>query len=323
MLARLFYNQLPFWARPEHPVMHYILGYEAARPRQQWLRGFLVLLCLGIVVALSFAYTSTNQDSQSYRDFMYYPLIGISLLMQLLALAITANTIALERQKGTWETLQITASGAGTSLRARWISVFYRLRWFLIPVILSRLVFVGFLVYDMTDFEGRAIDVLIIGISPEISVELAVLMLSALMTAAIIQPLVALAFDSAVGIFVSVISQHRGLAILTTILLMVGRVAISGLALFLGWQILDSNGTTAEILNLGQLEASARLIFLATQGDLSLRLLDLNILGSIWADVPDGFYVTASILAWVVLQAFVANGLVHLAAWRAGRPSRS
>jgi hypothetical protein len=325
MIANFFYGQLPQWARPSHPMMRYILGQQSLTRSRQALRLVLMLIIALAVVGL--AYAATLQTSQSanpsYREFMYYPLVGTTLLMQILGLAITTNSIALERQKGTWDSLQITLVGAPTSIRARWFSVFYRLRWLLLALVVGRLGYLALLMRDMTDFEGRAIDVRIIGIAPEVSLEVAVFLLAALMTAAILQPFVALAFDAGLGMLVATLTQRRAVGILTTVTLMGLRVGITLAALFYGNRIIGPLGTTSNIIEISSDQAWLRTLLLVTQGDLSLRILNLETLGNLWADLENGIYLGGIVLALVVAQAVIANGMVLFAAWRSGKPSRS
>ena len=324
MIARLFYSQLPEWARPSHPMMRYSIGYRPLQRRQAILRAVLGVTLGVLIIGISYIYTAGNTDATSptYREFMYYPLVAASLLMQLLALALTVNSVALERQKGTWDSLQITLVGAQTSIRARWILVFYRLRWVLLVLFVLRLGYLGFLMQDLTDFEGRAIDVRIIGISPEVSLEVAVFLIAALMTAAVLQPFVALAFDASVGVFLATITRRRNVGILTTVVLLIGRIVVTGAALVFGNDIVNASGSTIAITEMSSTEAWGRVLLLATQGDLSLRLLNLETLGNLWADLSNGIYLGGVVLVLVIVQAIVANAMVLFAAWRAARPAR-
>lgn len=322
MIAQAFYRQLPEWARPTHPMMQYILGRQATTRRSRWLRALLVMLSVGLAVAVSYFAVLQNNDTPRIREILYYPLVALTLLMQVLTLAITTNSIALERQKQTWDSLQISLVGAATNIRARWVSIFYRLRLMLLVVFAARLVYIALLMVDMTDFEGRAIDVRIIGISPEVSLEVAVFLLAALMTAAIVQPFVALAFDSAIGMLVAVFTQQRSVGILTTVVLMGARIILTLGAVIQGNQVVNANGTTPAILENSTEQAWAQVLLLSTQGDLSLRLLNLETLGNLWADLDNGIYLGGVVLAVVMLQAAVANSLVLLAAWRAAKPNR-
>lgn len=325
MIARLFYQQLPEWARPTHPLMRYTLGHRTLSRRNILSRILLVLSVTALTVLISYFYTKgeTASENPTYREFMFYPIVAATLLMQLLAIALTINFVTLERQKGTWESLQITLVGAGMTIRTRWALVFYRLRWMLLAVFVARLGYIVLLLNDLTDFEGRAIDVRIIGISPEVSLEVAVFLIAGLMTAAILQPFVALAFDAALGILVATLTGRRNVGILTTVVLLVGRAALTLGSLLLGSQIVDANGTTEKIIGMGTGEGWLRLLLLTSQGDQSLRILNLETLGNIWADLENGIYIGGIVLLLVVIQAMLANGMVLFAARRAAKPSKN
>lgn len=325
MISRIFYSQLPEWARPSYPLMRQALGRPATSRRAQFFRALVVLLILGAVVGLGYAFTLQNTDSSepTYREFMYFPLVGLQLLSMIFALLLTTNVVALERQKGTWDSLQITLTGAGNSLRVRWALVFYRLRWILLALVIGRLGYVALLMDDMRDFEGRAIDVRIVGIAPEVSLDLAIFLMAALMAAAILQPFVSLAFDGAIGLLIATVTKRRNVGILTTVSLVMARVLISIGALVSGIELLEPTQTAPEIADLSTSEAWARILLLATQGDWSLRLLNLNVLGGIWADIENGIYLGGVVLGIMLAMSLLSNLIVLFAAWRVSKPSRT
>ncbi len=324
LLTRLFYSQLPVWARPTHPMMRYALGYRRLTRWDVLLRVMLAVLGIGLIVGAGYFYTRETSDSNTitYREYMFYPLVLGQVLAEILALALTVNSVALERQKGTWESLQVSLVGAATAIRTRWALAFYKLRWILVLLMIGRLVYVGYLLDDMTEFEGRAIDVRIIGISPEVTLEVAVFLLTALITAALLLPLVAVALDAAIGMVVATLTQRRSVGVLTSLVLVGGRLLVTGWALFLGEAILGPNGTKPEIVEMSTTEGWARTLYMTLQGDLGLRLLNLETLGNLWADLENGIYLGGIVLAGVILMAMAANGLVWLAAWRAAKPTR-
>ncbi len=325
LLSRMFYSQLPVWARPTHPMMRYALGYRKLTLRDILVRTLLAVLVVGIMVAAGYVYTSETSDSSTvaYREFMYYPLVVLQLFAQLAALSMTVNAVALERQRGTWETLQVSLVGAATAIRSRWALVFYRLRWILAAMVLGRLGYIALLMDDMTDFEGRAIDVRIIGISPEVTLEVAVFLLTALITAAILLPFVAIAFDAAIGMLISTLTQRRSVGILTSLILVGGRILVTASALFLGETILTANGTKPEIVEMSTTEGWVRTVFLTLQGDLGLRLLNLETLGNLWADLENGIYLGGVVLVGTILMAVIGNGFVLFAARRAAKPAKN
>lgn len=324
LLTRLFYSQLPIWARPTHPMMRYALGYREHTLRHTLPRLILAVLVVSILVGAGYFYTHETSESNTitYREFMFYPLVVGQVLAEILALALTVNSIAMERQKGTWESLQVSLVGASTTIRTRWALAFYKLRWILIALLIGRLGYIGFLLNDMTEFEGRAIDVRIIGIAPEVTLEVAVFLLTALITAALLLPFVTVALDAAIGMVIATLTQRRSVGVLTSLVLVGGRLLVTGWALFFGEAILGPNGTKPDIVDMSMEEGWARTLFMTLQGDLGLRLLNLETLGNLWADLENGIYLGGIVLAGVVLMAMLANGLVALAAWRAGRPTR-
>jgi hypothetical protein len=70
-------------------------------------------------------------------------------------------------------------------------------------------------------------------------------------------------------------------------------------------------------------EGWGRTLLLTLQGDLGLRLLNLETLGNLWSDLENGIYIGGVVLVGVILMAMIANGLVLFAAWRAAKPAKS
>ncbi len=100
------------------------------------------------------------------------------------------------------------------------------------------------------------------------------------------------------------------------------RLGISVAGVVLGNQLIDADGTTFQLMTTSSEQAWGKILWLTLQGDLSLRILNLETLGNVWADLTYGIYLGGIVLGLVILQAVAANGLVLLAAWRAGKPSR-
>src|SRR5690606_25445013 len=132
---------------------------------------------------------------------------------------LTANVIAVERQKQTWDTLKLSLSGVALTLRARWIAVFFKLGWLLFFITVGRLIYIAILLRDITEFQGRALDLRISGITPEVSLDVTVLIMAAQMTAFVLLPFIAVAFAAAIGLFVSVLTHTRSVVILGLLLL--------------------------------------------------------------------------------------------------------
>lgn len=319
MIEKIAYSQLPQWARPTHPIMRSILG---PIERSSRLRGFLRLLIGVALIALvvGLGYVTAKQDSgddePALRDVLYGPLVGAQTIALVLALAMTSNVVAVERQKQTWDSLKLTTVGASLSLRARWISVFFRLKWLLLAILIGRLVYIGLLMKDIVDFQGRALDLYISGITPEISLNVAILLMTALMTAFIMMPFIAVGLAAAIGIVLAVYTRARSVVILGLLTLIGLRILQTIFAISLDDRLFEG------ALDMERTEAWARLLFSALEGDMALKLLHLETLGQVWADVDYTVYVGGVLLAMVLVEAAIANGLVLFAAWRATKPTR-
>jgi hypothetical protein len=276
------------------------------------------------VVALTASYFANqdNGDAPPLREVLYWPLVLAQIAAMLFAVAMTANTVAIERQKGTWDSLKMSLSGVSMTLRARWAAVFFRLGWLLLVISLGRAAYIGLLLDDLVEFQGRALDLRISGITPQVSLDLAVILMAALMTAFILEPFVAVALASAIGLGVSVLTRTRSIVILGLLLLIGVRLAITMAAIVAGGTVFEGDlGVTTELAELSDTQAGYRLVFASSEGDMMLKLLNLDTLGQVWADVHYAIYIGAALLGVVLVQALIANVLVLLAAWWAARPS--
>ncbi|MBI5931670.1 MAG: hypothetical protein HY862_20340 [Chloroflexi bacterium] len=320
MIEKITYSQLPHWARPNHPIMRSILGpIERSSRLRGLLRIFIGLALIALVVGLGYvtAKQDSGNDEPALRDILYGPLVGAQTVALVLALAMTSNVIAVERQKQTWDSLKLTTVGASLSLRARWIAVFFRLKWLLLVILIGRLVYIGLLMRDIVDFQGRALDLYISGITPEISLNVAILLMTALMTAFVMLPFIAVGLAAAVGILLAVYTRARSVVILGLLTLVGMRILLSIFALSLDDKLFEG------ALDMGRYEAWGRLLFSALEGDMALKLLHLETLGQVWADVDYTVYVGGVLLGIVLIEAALANGMVLFAAWRATKPTRN
>jgi hypothetical protein len=163
-MIRRFTAQLPDWARSEHPVLRYELG-KAPRSlsrRTRYLRALgvvlltLVLATAGYMVATTFLQHPAGQNlTESIINVVFWPILFVQVLMRISALTLTANTVTEEKRRQTWDNLRSTETGAALALRARWASVFYRMRPILAVVLLVRVVLIVGILVDLTAFQGR------------------------------------------------------------------------------------------------------------------------------------------------------------------------
>ena len=326
ILTRVAYGQLPRWAQPEHPIMRTILGNKGQSTWQRRFLRFLVLVIIG-VAAIGIGYVIANNDtpdgeSPALRTILYWPLVGAQTIAILLGIALTTNTVANERQKQTWDSLKLSLNGVSLTLRARWMSVFFRLAPLLFLITLGRLVYLGLLLDEMVEFQGRALDLRISGITPEVSLDVTIIIMAAHMTAFILLPFVAVALAASIGLVMSVFTRTRSVVILGLLLLIGLRLATTAGTLILGEEVYEkTTGVTTKLATLEGTEAWYHLLLPAIEGDMMLKLLHLDTLGQIWADVENTIYTGALVLGIIILQAILANALVLFAAWRATKPT--
>lgn len=328
-LSKFGYRQVPPWAHPQHPVMRTILG----RGGDIKLRRRLLVMLLAIAVTAAsvgigyvIANGTTENDEPTINEILYWPLVAGQTIATVLAIAMTTNAISVERRKQTWDSLKLSLSGVGLTLRARWAAVFYRLGWLLAAITIGRIVYIGVLLDDMTEFQGRALDLRISGITPEISLDLTVIIMSLHMTAFIIYPFVTVALAAAIGLMVSVFTRSRGVVVLGLFLLAGLRLLLTVGGVVLGDTVFETvgGGVTPELAEINadnSTDAWFRLLFSSSEGDQMLNLLHLDTLGQIWADIDYGVYIGVIMLGIMLAQAILANVIVIFAAWRASKPT--
>jgi hypothetical protein len=328
---RTFYAQLPAWAQPENAVLRYMLQrgqFQRHRGlrRVAWLGGAVVMLAL---LALSWGALGAGdpllmRDPAASRLYtaLYFPLLVLQFVALMVALLAVSGTVAGERQRGTWEAFLITSHGAELVMRARWAAVFYQMRWLLALLLIPRVMFAGRMLADLTEHNGYQLDLYLSGITPQVPLEIGVIMLAALMTAALLQVLVLVGLNAAVGLLISALFDRRGATLLARLLVFLVEVAVFGLALRAGHTVLDGDPLA---LAAGDGSMAARwmdLMLMGALGDQSLRFMDLRTFLQTWADVHYGVLVGGALLVAVLAQVGLTNALIDVAARRASRPRR-
>jgi hypothetical protein len=330
-LQQYFYTQLPVWARPNNPVLRYQL-HRGQRQGRRPVRWVVVLAGAGLLSWLiiasyqtyrnGFGLGSTGQGESGFFAVMYFPLLVLQLFTVTSALILTSNMVSNEQQRGTWEPLKITSHGAELVFRARWAAVFYQMRWLLVALMIPRVILVGQMLLDLTDYQGYHLDLYLTGITPEVPLEVAVILLAALMTAALIQPLVTLGLNAALGLFLSTVFHSRSITVLAQVVIVLVEFSLFASALSAGWTVLNNDPTSPSYMIGSMTNAWASLLIMASAGDQSLRLLNLGTFLQSWTDVSYAVLLGGAILAVVLLMAVLTNGLLWWSAWRASRPAR-
>lgn len=319
-MRRLF-PALPGWARTDNPVMSYQLPHGTPPSRGvRLLRAFgvlvlgAVLLLLGYMLATNFLRTQPGSyPVESINNILYFPLLALQILLSIAALLLTTGTVSREQRLQHWDNLRATPSGADLLLRTRWASVFYRLRGLLGLIIVGRVILLACMLYDLTSFQGRYIDLLINGVIPEVGVIVAVLLLALQMTASILLPITATGMDASLGLFISTTVQQRTYNVLLQLLLIIVRIGVTT-ALLLG---------VTRFLE-GHLQASDPAAWLlmfsaAAFGDWGLGMLYLGRAGEIWATVPYGIFIGLALVIFCFVQAYLADQILVWAVKRAQR----
>jgi len=327
-VQQYFLNQFPVWARPDNPVLRYMLVREGRR-RSRIARYVIRLLSVGTLaalVAISYQFYNLNtpiamsgpRESALY-SVLYFPLMIAQFFSLMLALILTSNTVIREQQDETWESLKITSHGAEMLIRSRWAAVFYQMRWLLALLVFFRLIFAAQMLADLTEYQGYHLDLYVTGITPEVSIEVAVILLAALMTAGILQPLVMVGLHAAFGLFLSTLTLNRSILFLLRFFVLLLAVVIFVVSLGLGIWVLDGNN----ILSLQPQNQPGKwisLLAMGVAGDQSLRFMDLRTFLQSWTDVDYGVLLGGAILASVLLMAVITNVLLWWTARRASMP---
>jgi hypothetical protein len=339
-MMQRFYAQLPDFARPDNPVMRYVMFQRAKTTtrRSQLVRIVLTSLVLiftvliGYLFATNFGKTALDNANPLDQVFLvlYAPLVFIQLIVSLIALGSTSSIIASEVQHGTWDTLKVTTNGAALTFKSRWAAVFYRVRFYLFILVIARLIFIGIVLSNLTAFQGRYLDLLLSGTTPlglpgtseTVTLVAGILIMAMMMTAALLAPFTTVALNAGIGMLVGTFSGGRLLGTLGQGMLLIGQILIMGLALQVGAVALSlatpGAWPSAILANSPVLQWLAAL-FGISAGDMGLSTLNLDRVLRIWADRDYGVLVGVAFLGYTLLQAALANALVNWAARRAAK----
>ncbi len=315
--VRLFIGQLPAWARRDHPVLRQELGTTT---RVSWQRrygralaavvGGGVLLLIGALIATGLGQHSAGQTpTEVVNAVLFWPVLVLQVLLSIAGLASTSTFVSDEMRRQNWDNLRATELGAEISMRARWAAVvFYRLRGLLGVVLVARVILIGLMLWELTAFQGRYLDLLINGITPDVPLVAAVLLVSFLMTASLLLPLTTIGFDAAVGLLISALVQQRTYSTLIQAVLIFLRLAVTagllvGATLVLQGQFLQSSDVAAWLLMAGY----------GAIGDWGLAFLHLGRSSELWATIPYGIFLGLALLVFALVQAAVADRLLVFA----------
>jgi hypothetical protein len=327
-LQQVFYAQLPDWARPDNIMQQYARGRQDRPIRRSLLTLFSAVIIFSLVgislVADESGHPLGTGGARQWTLYtvFYFPLLVIQLLTLALALLSASTAITTEQQRGTWEAFKITSHGAGLMIRARWAAVLYRLRGPLLLLIVPRLLFAGLMLVDVTRYGGYHLDLYLYGITPHVPLEVAVILLAALMTAALVQLPIWIGLNAALGLLISTAFHHRTTIFAARLAVLIAEIALVALALQSGWHALDNNSLPPTPVKISTPNQWAGLLLLGTVGDQSLRFMDLETYLQTWADVDYGVLLGGVLLLGVAVEIVLIKGLLALGARWASRPLR-
>lgn len=315
-MVRVFIGQLPVWARRDHPVLRHELG-TAERPhwRRRYGRALGVVLVAGLLLLIGvaiatdiFRHPAGQTTVETVNYVLFFPLLVVQLIVSVIAMTSTSNFVSDEMRRQNWDNLRATEQGAEMAMRARWVAVFYRWRGLIGVILLSRAVLIGLMLWELTAFQGRYLDLLINGIVPEVPLVAAVLLVSFTMTAALLLPLTSVGFDASIGLLISALVQQRTYSTLLQAVFIFVRVIVTallllGATLFLQGQILQSADAAAW----------GMMALYGAVGDWGLAFLHLGRNSEIWATIPYGILIGLALLVFALVQAAVADRLLLVA----------
>jgi hypothetical protein len=319
-----FIGPLPAWAKREHPFLRYELRSAGGR---RWLLvagllGLLLLLAIGVLVATQvFNQPLSPNLTETVNRVLYVPLLVLQVLLMLAAFTMATGAIGDLIRQQRWDNLRATEGGTTLALQTRWAAIFYRLRLLLTLIVGARLLLVLGILWDLTAFQGQYLDLLISGITPQLSIPVspdldlgvaaAVLLLSFMLTAGVLLPLTTVAFDAALGLLLSTFVRQRTYSILLQLgVLLVRAVVMVGIGL-LTVRFLQGQTQVADGLSFALMAAFGAFV------DWGLYFLHLGSFGEVWAVVPFGVLLGVALLLVALAQGFLANRMLLWAIQRA------
>ena len=313
MISRLR-KRLPAGTRA--PLRNPLLHYELAKARGRLAGpGFaLQLTALIALLGLSAALYAAALGAPDAGNFsarlwqsLYFPALALQACALMLALALGAASVDAERNRKTWDKLRVTEAGAGLALRARWLGILYRLRAPIAAILLLRLLLALAALVELSAFGGHYVQMLSAGAAPALGDwRIGLLLISLSVALSLAQPLAMIAAAAALGLMLSVTVAERLYSALLQIALAVIYAAL----------LLAASAGAAGILE-GRLIMSdpaqfAVILLYSSFGDWGLLLAQLGSRGQVWARVPAGPYVCVGMAALLLIQAFIADGLMSL-----------
>lgn len=310
---------LPDWARPENPILQYELAHakQPASRRRRFVQLLVIALMLGVPGHL-YATHIHDAPAGSISDLawrsLYFPTLLVQVATAVTALSLGIGSVGQERSRQTWDHLRATAVGASLTLRTRWIAILYRLRAPLLAILLVRLILLIAMLYDLAAFGGLYVEMLSRNATPTLADwRIGWLVIALLMTVSLLLPFTMIAVSGGIGLLISVAVKDRVYIVMAQVTLVLAQAALA----------VGTHLAVSQVLR-GSLRLSDGALFAlflgySGLGDWGLLFAQLGSLGEIWALVPYGIFIGVGLMAWMLLQAAAADGIL----WLAGRLAES
>lgn len=296
--------------------LRYVLGKSEQATGRRLLRHILLAIVYISVLIFGAVTINPSQDGASadVYDALYASTVITQFLVSAVAFGLTVHTVHTLRRKQTWDSLRATAGGSAAAIRAAWAAtVYYRLSGLLgVLVYAPRIVLLGFLLWDLTAFNGDYLTLIAGGHQPSIAPPFEILLLGAYIAAAFLLPLSAVGLEAAVGLLFSTFARSRQTATLIQIVLTAGR--------FL-WSVIPAAYLSEHLSQaLGLVDPGAlRTSFLASSiaGDWGMSSMNISNIDTIWSNVGSSAFFGAVFLGVVLLQSGLTVLILRWAARRA------
>lgn len=302
---------LPDWARRDSALLRYQLANTSGgRSALLQVTGWLLAISLA---ALHFEAHNPIEANLGRRIWhsSQLPLLALQTGTWVVAFVLGGATVGRQRSRKTWDSLRATEAGVALALRMRWLGILLRLRAPITAILLLRLLYCLGMWVDLSAFGGHHGSMLALQASPPLPDSwLALPLIAATIAALLLLPLCAIGLGAALGILLSVLIRERIFAALAQILIvstqLIGVAAGSLLFNFVWVQMRD------------EMQFAWPLVYGAL-GDWGLSLGQLNNLGELWSNVPDGAGLGPALLCLALAGGLAADGLLWLAARLAER----
>ena len=140
-------------------------------------------------------------------------------------------------------------------------------------------------------------------------------LLAATMTAGLLQPIVALGMDAAIGLLVSVVVRNPRYDVLVRAVLGAFRLGFAILAIALGTPVFRDLAATGA----SPVAGNAAILLQSVVGDQGLRLLSLEEYGLLWLDLPYSILLGLVLLGVTLIQAVLVAWIINWTARLAER----